>query len=416
MSKLMIRIFNLVFIALSLAAIILLFTLPSFSFYSNIGIDVKKVSSFVPQTEYSSGIKIEELIGTDTIHVGIKFSLSVDDLNSARKNDRETINETLLEGNINDMVDVLHEPINLITEYMIRYILKGLIKAEIRREIKNGMTQAAIETGSTPDDIMEDIGLDDNYYTGFSDALYKSLNSDDSTVDSLTDTLYNQIDDALARADESGSFDSSSFDPSSKATVKNNLLQVFDTLKLVKGDGTIKKIGDVSYIYFAEFLKSALTDKVSDSSTLEQKSDETNVQYTSRLINLYVQILMPDAFYNIVSYISLGLFIGLFVFAGIWALLILITVLKTFTSRPWTFFGPLFWIAGLVEIVFGFGITIFFKFILPKQSIDLGSLPINSFVFAPRTYCLALSIIFIVVLVLTIPYTVFKVSAKHKGK
>ena len=60
--KLMLRIFNLVFIALSATALILLFTLPSFSLYSNVGIDVKKISSFVPETKYTKDLDISEMI------------------------------------------------------------------------------------------------------------------------------------------------------------------------------------------------------------------------------------------------------------------------------------------------------------------------------------------------------------------
>ena len=69
--KLMLRIFNLVFIGLCATALILLFTLPSFSLYSNVGIDVKKISSFVPETKYTKDLDISEMIGTDTIYVEI---------------------------------------------------------------------------------------------------------------------------------------------------------------------------------------------------------------------------------------------------------------------------------------------------------------------------------------------------------
>ena len=412
--KLVVRIFNLVFIALSVTALILLFTLPSFSFYSNVGIDIKKISEFVPKTEYSEGIKIDELIGTDTIHVGIQFSLSVDDLHKCMNNDKDTINEELITNNIEDIIDILHEPVDLITEYAVRYIVKSLAKAQIELQIESAL--AGTDSTSTAKDIMDEIGLDDAYFTKLSENIYSEADKDNATIDAIVGVIFEQVDDALTKADELGEVDVTTFGVKSKENIKENVVNVFSELKLTDEVGHVTKISEISYKYFASFLKSQLDGKVKDASTLEKKSNETNVQYAGRLVGVYVTTLMPDAFYTVVSYVSLGLFIGLFVFAGIWALLLVFTVIKTLTPKPWTFFGPLFWIAGLLEIVLGLGLTIAFKFVLPKTITDFGSLPINSIALAPRTYALALSIIFLVVFVLAIPYAFVKHGAKKAYK
>ena len=60
--------------AFSLAAAVLLFALPSFSFNSNIAIDVAAFSKFVPQTQYSDKIKVTESLGTDTIQLRIQLN------------------------------------------------------------------------------------------------------------------------------------------------------------------------------------------------------------------------------------------------------------------------------------------------------------------------------------------------------
>ncbi|MBO5542575.1 MAG: hypothetical protein J5936_03965 [Acholeplasmatales bacterium] len=413
--KLMLRIFNLVFIGLCATALILLFTLPSFSLYSNVGIDVKKISSFVPETKYTKDLDISEMIGTDTIYVEIEFSLSVGDLHKAMNNDRETINKELLEKNITEIATMLQEPIDNITEYVVRTAVKSLIQDLITQEVKSSIDAA----GGTqkPEDIMDEVGLNDLYFTRFADALYTAADSDDSSLAKLTDVVYNQIDDAISKAGEiQEGIDISGFDASYKEEIKNQMTDIFDELNITKDGGKLEKISELSYIYFSEYIKDQLNGKVTDNSVLDKKNTEDNKQYSTRMINIYVQTLMPDMFYTVVSYVCLGLFIGLFVFGVIWLFLLVITALKSLTGKPWTFFGPLFWIAGILEIIFGVGITVFCKFILPKIEIDMGSIPINTFAIAPRTYALGLSIVFLVMVVLMIPYTIFKIDAKKQVK
>lgn len=413
--KLMLRIFNLVFIGLCATALILLFTLPSFSLYSNVGIDVKKISSFVPETKYTKDLDISEMIGTDTIYVEIEFSLSVGDLHKAMNNDRETINKELLEKNITEIATMLQEPIDNITEYVVRTAVKSLIQDLITQEVKSSIDAA----GGTqkPEDIMDEVGLNDLYFTRFADALYTAADSDDSSVAKLTDVVYNQIDDAISKAGEiQEGIDISGFDASYKEEIKNQMTDIFDELNITREGGKLEKISELSYIYFTQYIKDQLNGKVTDNSVLDKKDTEDNKQYSTRMINIYVQTLMPDMFYTVVSYVCLGLFIGLFVFGVIWLFLLVITALKSLTGKPWTFFGPLFWIAGILEIIFGVGITVFCKFILPKIEIDMGNVPINTFAIAPRTYALGLSIVFLVMVVLMIPYTIFKIDAKKQVK
>jgi hypothetical protein len=51
--KLVLRIFNLLIVAASIATIILLFKLPAITFNSNVGIDLINFSKFVTESVYS---------------------------------------------------------------------------------------------------------------------------------------------------------------------------------------------------------------------------------------------------------------------------------------------------------------------------------------------------------------------------
>ena len=74
--KIVIKIFNAIIMALSLVATVFLFISSTFSFNSHIALDVEKFAKFVPETKFTENIDIVNLLGTDTIHVGIKFNTS----------------------------------------------------------------------------------------------------------------------------------------------------------------------------------------------------------------------------------------------------------------------------------------------------------------------------------------------------
>ena len=406
--------------ALALTATIFLFASPTFSFNSNVGLDVKTFSQFVPETKYSQDFDIEKLLGTKTIHLGVKFSLKLNEVKEIKSGDRDKINQNIVSDNVDDMLKILHEPVDLITDFSIRSIIKSIVKEQVTNQVdqarENYKQKSGQDMGSTTEEIMEEVGMDDAYFTSFAFALYDSMNSDTATVDSVTQTLYDQIDDALIKAESSGAVDSSSYNQSAKEAIKDSFVQTLNQLKLVEDGGKVKKISQISYMYLSEYLKKELENKGVEED-LEQEVGETIPDYADRLLRVFVFTQMPDVFYKAVGYVSLGLYIGLFLFAAIWLILLLFTLIKTFTKKPWTFFGPLFWIIGLLQLVLGLGLTVGGKFILPKY-FDISSLglPISSVMIAPRTYALVPSILYLVCIVLAIVYLFFKIPAKSEYK
>lgn len=408
--KVVIRIFNVIIMAFSLAAAVLLFALPAFSFNSNIAIDVQSFSNFVPKTQYSDQIKIVDSLGTDTIQFGIKFSLNVGEIPQVMNGNRDNINNKIISQNIDEITTTLREPVDLITDFSVKSIIKSTVKSEITKQVEE--SRKKFGSTSTAEEIMDEVGMDDAYFTKFTFELYNAMDADDATVDSVNDTLYHQIDDALAKAEESGMVDNSGFTNEKKVEIKNNLNKVLTDMKLVEEGGKLKKISHISYYYLALYLKDAMVKKYSNPSELEQNSGEPLTDYSDRLLKLYVFTQTPDGFYQGVGYVSLGLFIGLFVFAFIWLLLFVITLFKTFSKKPWTIFGPWYWIIGSLQLVLGLGLTIVGKFVLAKIDLTKTGLPLRHIILAPRTYALTTSIIFLASVVFAIVYAILRAIAK----
>ena len=360
MSKLILRILNILILALSLAAIVFLFAVPSFSFNSNIAIDVATFSEFVPKNELIENFDAVKILGTDEIQFSIQFELNSAGVSKTAKGDRQIINDEVISKNISGILDELRTPVKLITDSAIKGAIQKIIKQEItkqvdaaREEFKRKYPDREIYT---TEKIMEEVGMDDAYFRRFAKNLYEAADKDDATVTSVTDVLFGQIDEALTMAQETGMVDTSSFADDTKNQVRDSLMSSLDSLHLVGEGGKLEKISEVSYIYLSNYLKEKLDGSIS-ASELERKAGETNHDYSDRMLRTFVLEKMPDAFYKGVGYVSTGLFIGLFVFTAIWGFVLVITLIKTLTKKPWTFFGPWFWILGPLQLVLGLGLT-----------------------------------------------------------
>ena len=413
--KTILRIFNFIIIGISALATVLLFAVPAFSFYGNVGIKTDTFDKLVPDMEYTRDININDSLGTDVVNIGISFSLSGADLPKVMNGSKENIDNVILSKNIDDIIATLHEPIDLITDTAIKTAVKQTIVQQVTSYVDQAREKYATATGSdcTTQDIMDEVGIDDDYFNTFTFELFDASNSDTATVDSVSNVLYTQIDSALTKAEGSGMVDTSEFGESSKTAIKNNLINIYDSLKLIEDGTKVRKISSLIYIYLVDDLKVKLDGKVA-ATELVQASGETISAYADRLLTLYVLTQIPAPVYQVIGYVSLGLFIGLFAFAAIWLILLIITLIKTFTNKPWTIFGFWFWIVGALQLILGIGITVVGKFILPNiQNIPfLASLPVKNIVLVPRTYALIPSMLFGGMIVFGIVYAVFRSMAK----
>ena len=423
--KTALRIFNIIIMALAAAATAFLFITPTMSFNSNIALDVVALSKFIPETDYTGTIDVAYLLGTDSIHVALQFKVDATSANRFMNGDRNTINAELLDGSMQGILDEFHKPVELITEFTVKDTLKKILVEQVTQNVDDAIQKfkdnnPSVEVSSTTEEMMNEVGMDDAYFTNFTCAIYDGMDTAGATTDSITQIMYEQIDAALALADESGIVDTSGYSEEAKAGIQSSLVTTLGQLKLLETDGVhVKQISAIAYIYLVDYIKTEIQSKVSDPTVLDQRSDETTSEYNDRMIKLYVETLLPDMFYQIIGYTCLGMFIGMFVFAGIWGILFLITLFRTFSSRPWTIFGPWFWFFGMFQLVLGVGLTVVGKFVLPNINIPAIGIPIKSIILAPRTCALIPSLIFGACIILAIVYGFFKRPVKRattKGK
>ena len=409
--KLVLRILNLVLAGISLIATILLFSVPAFSFNSKVVVDVKTLTDFVPKTVYTNEIKANELLGTDEIQAGVSFKLSAGEINKVMNGDRDIINERVIVKNLDETLQILDSAVDVITDNTIRVTLKKTIQDEIKKQID---TSKPSDSPYTAEEIMELIELDDAYFKNFSNALYDEANKSTATITSVNAVLQEQIDDALVKAEKANTITPGKYTEEQQNATKQNFINILTSLNMVNEDETLKPISDLPYLYVIKYMKNNLKGKVS-ASDLQQKSGETNQKYSNRLLETFVITNIPDFVYQIIGYVCLGVFIGLFVFAGVWLAFAAFEVLHFFfpTKKHKLFkvlFLPLFTLLGLLQIGLGFVLTGVCKYVLPEK-LDLASfnLPVKEAIIVPRTYTLATSILFIIAIGIGIAYCVLKI-------
>ena len=428
--KSVVRIFNFIIMGISAVAMLLLFTTSTFTFNSCVGLKAEYFNNFnslIPASVDVGTIDVPYVLGTDNIYLSLKCDLGFGEVNTLMgTSNNELVNKELIENNIGGVFADLHEPIDILTEYTVRTALKKIAHDELAEQITNALTGAG--HAATTEDVMDEMGMNDNYFRGFAKLLYDVGNTQSDpenidqgpTIDAFTDVIFNKIKEILAEAKEvtAGSVDESYLTEDKKAQIKDGFVSIFNDIGLIMDDTVhIYRVSKVSYLFLAKFIKQDLQSKVPDPSILDKKTTENYEKYAERLSVLFVETLLPTTFYTLVSYICLGIFIGIILIAAIWAILLIFTTIRTFSSdKPWTFFGPWFWVVGSLQIVLGIGLTIFGKYILPKMPLPLDGTPISSFAVAPRTFALIPSILFIVMIGVAIAYLIISHPVKKEYK
>lgn len=449
--KSVVRIFNLIIMAVSGLAIALLFINSTLTFNSRISFDNEFINNYfstvvekinqptqsetdpVLKEPFINEINVTKILGTDHVNLKVQFDLSFSEINTLMgKRDKELVNQELLDKNLSSIFADLHEAVNILTEYTARTALRSVAKKEIYKQVRKSLEDTGYP--STATDIMDEVGMNDNYFRGFAKTLYDAANIPDNpstakeddgcSVNKFVQTIKSQLEDVLDEADKitNGHVNKEAMlnNPDLDNELRNGFISVITAADLIQSDGeTFVKMEKAAYVFLAKILKEQLSGTVSPGE-LEPQAGESREAYAERLSKLYAHNMLPDVFYTIIGYSSLGLFIGVIVFAAIWAILIVVTLIRTFSSKkPWTIFGPWFWIVGSLQVVLGLALTIFCKFYLPSMSFMQRALegsPIKSLAVAPRTSMLIPSMIFLGMIVFAIVYTIIAHPVKKEYK
>ena len=414
--KTVLRILNLVIVALCGVSIYFMNFSPTLSLYANAGLEVSSFQKLLPESDYTKDIDLKSMLGTEELHIPVSFSFGIADVFAIMGGNETLFNTKVVINNIDEIYNTVEEPVDLITRFSVRSVIKSVLKKEITTQVQAAADQYG--AGSTASDIMDEVGMNDNYFSDFAITLYDAINEDGATVSSTSQVLLNQIEDVLAKAETTGAVDISSYSEDAKNNIRANYSNARASVGLIKEDGNhLYKVSEMVMTYFSEFLKSNLKGTVEDSE-LERQEGEALSAYVKRLLAKTVFRMIPEVAYQGIKLGATITAITFIVLLVIFGFLALFTLIKTFSpNKPWTFFGPFFYIGGLVLITLGLGITVFGKYIFPMLNLlPNPTVPfLHSLGLGVRTFALVPSLIFVGFFVFAMVYDGIKGSAKRNS-
>lgn len=337
-----IRFLNLVYMALATAAIVIFFTVPFIKLGADVVINKDEITTLIQNIPGASGMSTQDIFGEEDIKASINMDIAPSVLFKAySENADKIVEEEFIDPNIHSIVKSLKEPINKVSEAILRITAKNTIKSEIE---KHGIT--------VNDDVEKKINE-------ASDVILDSLKKEGATVDSVTTVLEEQVEAILNEAGKPIDIDTSE--------IKTQLTEKLNEYGALKEDGTIQNVDTIT----SAFLYDILTGKESPSPTpairraadVDKKSVEEKAAEVEGLLAKQLKEKLPAEFAEISSNVFKGMLFALIAFLAVWAFLLIFTFIRTLLPKKcYTRVGIIFWLIGFVQIIAGLGLVIFSKF------------------------------------------------------
>ena len=276
---------------------------------------------------------------------------------------------------IYSIIDELVESLN---EDTLKDLEDSIAKASVSAAIKVELSNMANEVGAELGDVMQDIGISDEYINESTTAILDAINSEDATVDSVTTVIVDVVKDVYDKYGES-SFADEYFEeltPENEEMLREELANILSTFAddegNFNGDGLVSSL--ISQFLFAngegeseESEEACLPTGESLAFSVKKylapqgSSPSTDKPINQKIADSIKEKIDDDALETIGT-VTLVLFAFL-AFSAVWWLLLLIKIIVKIGLK-----NPL--IKLKAPIIFG-GLPCIFLFILPTSIVSL---------------------------------------------
>ena len=408
--KNVLRIFNLVFVAIAATAIVLLFAMPTMSLNIGYKVTAEQVQQVLPKNEETEDLDVKKVIGGDTIDLGLSLSVTPKALfRSVTGDSKKVIDEEFVDPNINGVIDSLRNPIHRIAKGLAKQLaVKTLIKSfdekiEENKDSSDTRTAEQIRTAA---------GMDVAYFEGLTDKVFSAIEAPNASVITVGDVMFDQLKDAASKMNASGVMEIPEFDASYKSSIRSSTASMLSDANMLKEDEeTIYPIDTI--------VDGMLVDLIRSESTPEGETMEQKAAKLPSLLTDMIKKNFNDDVYNAISIVLKVMLIVIIVVAAVWAFFLVWTLIKTFFGgdKVYTFTGPLFWISGVLQIIMGVVLTIGTAVALASISASgVGGGAFANMSASIVTSMFIPSILVLICIPLGIVYTVFKSRYKKQLK
>lgn len=238
MKKLVIKIFNLIFLGATAFSLAMFATKDFFSLDMTYAI----TKDFVVDNldgEFGDNVKKEDLEEAfkDGVNLDIHVGITADSLLNSFS-DKSAVSGSLkdsIKRTAEDAVDKLHDPLNTVVER----VSKNMAKDQAQQSIKDQISH--FNQGSSSTDELYDKYVTEDDVNKLTDNVYDALTGDGATVDKVVDAMANDINDILGKMSSEPGFESAKFETDSEQgeKVKEDLTKALDEFGLIDSEGNI---------------------------------------------------------------------------------------------------------------------------------------------------------------------------------
>ena len=430
--KKVLKIMNLILLAMSGFAVVCFLALPTISLKAGIKLSKEQITEMIPSEAGEDGMDIASMIPEEGINldIGIKVPAKLA-LKSLTTDVSEILQEEVIAPNVENIVDNLENLIVPVGSTLLKTVIGQAYRATYEEGFR-ALLQAQPEDNRDPrsaSDLREAAGLTQAYCMNQAESVMTVLKGTDPTVTKANDAFFNELVLGVTKFNSAHlswqgvEYQAEVPGNEQKAELKETVKKLFDeSLKMVKENGEDLYPLDIA-------IKSMLVLALRQANQSgegggeaaipegETAADRANMlkPYLTEMLSEKLPIDQAEELTKYMNYVAYGLF----VFAGFWALLFIFTLLRTLLAKKkvWTKTGPIFWILGLVQIVIGVGLTVAVSVALKNPSV-LAQLPaesrdlMNGISLTIKT-CAFYPSIFILIM---IPYMIAYAVVKHKYK
>ena len=243
--KLVLKIFNIIYLVFAAVAITCFCTRPYISVHGGYKLKGEQISEVLPPEieTYLSKAEVKQII--DEREVSVKLNVDIPAKIVFRFQDKEatktTINEMIdetVEGTISELTPVIHDLATAIAKKTANKLIYDAIEKYVDQLKKPELT----EEGQI---LLENAGVNEDYIASFTDEVYTKLSEDNATIDGIMEVVNGRIDDIVDKLETAEVIEAGTkekFSEESEAEIRQNLEESFKAFGICDEDGNITDI------------------------------------------------------------------------------------------------------------------------------------------------------------------------------
>lgn len=242
---------NLLIVVLCLASILSYFIMPFWKVNVKYTMTAEALQQLLPQDEIEgenqdgpidaegvwANLDFAEVVGKDGITLKMSISLETSDILSALKTEPTALVESILDGNVHNLVDQLDETIGGIVKKVVKLVVKTALTEGVKEQIKESLGAGATDEETRAE--LNAAGLTDEYLDDKANQLVDSIYQEGATADTAADSTIAIVEESIQKMKESGNPDYADLELSekAKADLKADLVEQFKNFE--NEDGSI---------------------------------------------------------------------------------------------------------------------------------------------------------------------------------